>query len=119
MSQQSELSQRAGRYPVKTAIRFRVSGQDQWYEGVTENISRTGVFLRSQFLPRTGSKVEMVLSLPSQVLGKRTAEVFGHGRVVRRARFRDLDPQLGMAATIDRYRLTRKAIILEESPSKS
>ena len=119
MSQPSELSHRAGRYPVQTAIRFRVSGRDEWYEGVTENISRTGVFLRSRFLPRTGSKVEMVLSFPSEISGRRTAEMLGRGRVVRRAECRDLDSQPGIAATIDRYRLTQKANLLGECPSKA
>ncbi len=116
---QSESLQRAGRYPVRTPIRFRIHGQDEWHEGVTENISRTGVFLVSPFLLRAGAKVEMVLSLPSEVLGGNRAEMIGQGRVVRQRRSSSLDQPSGMATTIDRYRLARKAATPQESPSKS
>jgi hypothetical protein len=105
-------SQRAGRYPVQTPIRFRVHGKDQWHEGMTENISCTGVLLRSRFLPRNGAEVEMVLSLPAKVWGKRPAEVVGRGRVVRRDRSQRLNQPPAIAATIERYRLARKSTAL-------
>ncbi|MGH9433567.1 MAG: PilZ domain-containing protein [Terriglobia bacterium] len=110
--QQSAPSHRAGRYPVRTAIRFRVRGEDEWREGVTEDISRTGVFLRSSFLPDIGAKVEMVLSLPAGVWGKSPGEVLGQGQVVRLTRSLSLGQQAGMATTIDRYRMARKDTIL-------
>lgn len=104
----TEPARRPGRYPVRTAIRFRIRGEDEWHQGVTEDISRTGVFLRSSFLPGTGSKVEMVLSLPAEVWGRSAAEVFGQGRIVRQAPAHGVDQRPGLAATIDSYRLARK-----------
>lgn len=116
---QSEPFQRAGRYPVRTVIRFRVRGRDKWYEGMTENISRTGVLLRSSFLPRKGTQVEMVLSLPTKVLGESPAEVVGRGRVVRQTRRGNLDQPPGIAATFDRYRLARAGTVPQETTCKS
>ncbi|MGH9452724.1 MAG: PilZ domain-containing protein [Terriglobia bacterium] len=104
----TESTPRPGRYPVKTAIRFRIRGEDEWHQGITEDISRTGVFLRSSFLPDMGAKVEMVLSLPAEVRGRSAAEVFGQGRIVRQTQALSVDQQPGVAATIDRYRLARK-----------
>ena len=38
---------RAQRYEIGTVIRFRVRGEREWHEGQTENISVSGLLIRS------------------------------------------------------------------------
>jgi hypothetical protein len=87
-------------------MRFRSSGDAQWHEARTENISRSGVLFRSaEVMPRT-TAIEMLLALPAEVGGGENAVVICRGRVVRSEPATDEDPRPAIAATIAGYRLT-------------
>jgi PilZ domain len=74
---------RARRYDIGTAVRYRVRGQREWHEGVMENISYSGVLIRtSQFFP-PDTNIEMRFFLPVELDGERAAEVLCRGSIVR------------------------------------
>jgi hypothetical protein len=97
---------RAMRYPIRMPIRYRVSGELQWREGRTENISRSGVLFRTEDTPATRTAIEMLLTLPPEISGSREqATVICRGRIVRTVAAHDGEPQSAVAATIAGYRL--------------
>jgi hypothetical protein len=103
-SSHSEYEQRAFRYPIHTPIRFRKSGTEEWQEGLTVNISRTGILFQSgmDFPPRT--LLEMQIILPYEALGEPQANVLCWGPVVRLDSKAKKEGQIALAAAISRYR---------------
>jgi hypothetical protein len=74
---------RARRYEIGTVVRYRVRGEREWHEGVMENISYSGILIRtSQFLP-PDTTIEMRFFLPVELDGERAAEVLCRGSIVR------------------------------------
>ena len=73
---------RARRYEIDLPIRYRTADAPGWHEGRTENISRTGILIRTTapLPPRT--PIDMLLALPAEV-GGRGVPVICRGRVVR------------------------------------
>ncbi|MGA7652909.1 MAG: WecB/TagA/CpsF family glycosyltransferase [Terracidiphilus sp.] len=80
-----EGTQRAKRYEVETAVRFRIRGEENWRDGVTGNISASGVLFRSDYIVKTSTPIEMKLELPLELRGEESAEVFRRGVIVRSA----------------------------------
>src|SRR6266446_9416487 len=103
----TRYARRARRYPIRLAMRFRPSGDSQWSDARTENISRSGVLFRTSHVMRRATPIEMLLALPVEV-GGANAPVICRGRVVRteRSADNDRDPMPAVAATIAGYRLT-------------
>jgi hypothetical protein len=95
---------RAFRYPIHAPIRFRKSDEAEWHEGMTLNISRTGIFFQSDLNLPPRTLLEMQISLPHEFSGEPQPDVLCWGPVVR------LDPkpsaqgETSMAAAISRYR---------------
>ena len=73
---------RAERHPVRIPIRYRPSGARSWFDGRTENISRSGVLIRTRDIVPVWTPVEMLLALPVELGGVRRSVVCT-GRVVR------------------------------------
>jgi PilZ domain-containing protein len=100
-----ELSQRAARFAIQIPMRYRFAGEPHWYDGETENISRSGVLFRtSQPIPRF-TPIEMMLALPKEVGGGDDAAVICRGRVVRTEPASADDARPAVAATIAGFRL--------------
>lgn len=74
---------RARRYEIGTPIRYRVRGEREWREGVTENISISGVLIRASHALEPNTSIEMRFLLPVELEGEFAAEVFCRGLVVR------------------------------------
>lgn len=102
----TEIS-RARRYEIGTLIRYRVRGAREWHEGVTENISISGVLIRgAQALdPRTA--IEMRFLLPIELDGESAAEVFCRGLVIRSSKCRFPAGTVTIAARIVHSRFLR------------
>lgn len=85
--QAADLSQnrvnRARRYAMGTILRYRVSGEREWREGVMENISISGVLLRAARPLAPDTVIEMRFLLPVELHGESAAEVLCRGSVVR------------------------------------
>ena len=97
---------RALRYPNRMPIRYRLSGELQWREGRTENISRSGVLFRTGDTLAMRTAVEMLMTLPPEISGSREqATVICRGRIVRAVPPHDGEPEPAVAATIAGYRL--------------
>ena len=74
---------RARRYTIGTKIQYRVRGERRWYEGMTENISVSGILMWADHLVKPKTAVEMKFVLPVELSGERAAELFCRGVVVR------------------------------------
>jgi hypothetical protein len=102
----AELHTRAQRFTIRTPIRYREVGGRRWFEGITENISRSGVLFRADHVLGPKAAVQMSLSLPVKMSGKRPAKISCRGTVVRTAL--TTEPNLTViGATIRRYRFRR------------
>jgi hypothetical protein len=100
---------RATRYPLRIPLRYRPSGDPQWREGRTENISRSGVLFRTDHLMPLQTPIEMLLALPAEVGGgEDAATVICRGRIVRTELPKGAENEgerPAVAATIAGYRL--------------
>jgi hypothetical protein len=88
-------------------MRYRASGQTEWRDAETENISRSGVLFRARQPLDVKSLVEMRFRLPEEMAGQRSAEVFCQGWVVRSASPSADEKRHRMAAKILDYRFVR------------
>jgi len=82
-------------------VRYRRIGESVWLEGTTENISHTGILVRTTQPLETGTAVELIVSLPTP-LGQ-VARVSCQGRVVRVV----TEDRLMMAANISEFHFLR------------
>lgn len=74
---------RERRLAHRVSIMLRVPGTEQRIGGTTENISRSGVLLRSAIPVPNNTTVEMVLEMPRELAGEEPARVVCQGTVVR------------------------------------
>jgi PilZ domain len=96
---------RAHRFPLTLPIRCRRAGEDGWLEGVTINISSSGVLFCTSKPLDVDTKVEMTI-----VLGQSRAqrgELRCDGRIVRIES--GSSTTASMAATFSRYNLRHRA----------
>jgi PilZ domain len=102
-----ELHARAQRFTIQTPIRYREVGGKSWFEGRTENISRSGVLFRCEHLLEPKAAVQMSFTLPVSMCDDGPGQIFCRGTVVRTT------PTTGanvtaIAAAIRSYRLVRR-----------
>jgi len=99
---------RARRYEIGTSIRYRVRGEREWHEGVTENISISGMLIRAHrsLDPRTA--IEMRFFLPVELDGECAAEVFCRGLVIRSSKCRIPANTVTIAVKIAHSRFIRQ-----------
>ncbi|HEX4038323.1 MAG TPA: PilZ domain-containing protein [Acidobacteriaceae bacterium] len=98
---------RARRYEIGTLIRYRVRGEREWHEGVTENISISGVLIRAEEALDPKTAIEMRFLLPIELDGERAAEVFCRGLVIRSSKCRFPAGSITIAAKIVHSRFLR------------
>jgi PilZ domain-containing protein len=96
--------ERARRFPLGLSLRYRSLGEREWHEGLTENISRSGVLIRTTHILELDTAVEMTFTLPA---GRVAPEIRCEGRIVRTVLPGRLQAPPGMAATISDYRFVR------------
>jgi hypothetical protein len=101
--------ERAMRYDIRMEMRYRASGETEWREAETENISRTGVLFRAREALDVTALVEMCFRLPEETAGQQSAEVFCQGWVVRSMPPASVDRLPMMAARILDYQFIREA----------
>jgi CheY-like chemotaxis protein len=74
---------RAQRFQLHLPLRYRRLGENQWHEGTTENISRSGMLFEADELLQPASQLEINLVLPAEIAGLSATEVVCRGEVVR------------------------------------
>jgi hypothetical protein len=104
----SDLFVRAPRFSIEIPFYFRVRGEGSWRQGMTDNISRSGVLFRTSETLDQSTPIEMHFALPLKVGGQPGAVVACRGLVVRVVPPGTPDAMPGFAATISRYRFVRQ-----------
>jgi PilZ domain-containing protein len=96
---------RAPRFPLALPLRCRRAGEEGWIEGVTINISSSGVLFRTSEPLDVNTPVEMRIALGGSPA--RTGELRCDGHIVR---IESTDPTTSsMAAAFSRYDLRHRA----------
>jgi PilZ domain len=101
MDAESRISPRATRHLLQVPLRFRPAGHTDWRDGLSENISQSGVLFRSDLPVNPQTEIEMLLSLGSGAATDGAATLLCRGRVVRTEPAHGDDPRSGIAATIN------------------
>ena len=92
---------RAPRYLVSLPMRYRLAGEPTWWDGVTGNVSRSGVLFSAAGAITPDRVIELALCLSPGA-----AEVLCVGRVVRTG---TSEGAAWVAALIEEYRLEGSA----------
>ena len=100
----SRRSERRTRLAVRQPLRYRAVGEGTWREGLTENISRSGVLFRAENLLQVRTLVELTFMLAVADLN---SEVFCRGQVVRTVPPAGPSDPPSLAATIANYHFQR------------
>ena len=98
---------RAQRFGVQIRLRYRLSGENKWWKGTTENVSRSGVLFRGEEYVEPRTPLELTFVLPKEIIGVRAAEVICRGTVVWSERPREEGKLPSLATTISHYRIIR------------
>jgi PAS domain S-box-containing protein len=74
---------RAQRFNLHLPLKYRLLGENDWRQGTTENISRSGMLFRAEELIPPNAQLEINLVLPAEIAGLSAAEVVCRGEIVR------------------------------------
>ena len=105
--------ERARRFALHLPVYFRQPQSPKWLEGMTENISYTGVLFRSSstFVPET--PLELRLQLAAGRKPNHASEIRCKGEVVRVEPGNGPETPTALAVSISDYRIVRKAALRE------
>lgn len=67
----------------RVAVLYHVVGEETWSDGITENISRSGVLFQSKNPIAVGSVLELNFEMPVELTGESATRVLSRGTVVR------------------------------------
>ena len=95
---------RAHRFNLHLPLKYRLLGEDDWRDGTTENISRSGMLFRAKELIAPNAQLEINLVLPAEIAGLSAAEVVCRGEVVRALQPEAPAMHPALAAKILQYR---------------
>jgi len=99
---------RAQRFVVQLPIRYKKIGGRRWFEGKTENISRSGILFRAERVLKLRTAIQMSFTLPVWGKGDGPGEVLCRGSVVRTVAAVATNRPC-VAASIQRYRIRPQA----------
>jgi signal transduction histidine kinase len=74
---------RAPRFDSSLPIRFKTLGSDNWRDGLSSNLSCTGVLFRTRARVSRGAPISILLPLPEQVAGSARVVLRCQGTVAR------------------------------------
>jgi PAS domain S-box-containing protein len=94
---------RAQRFNLHLPLKYRLLGEDDWRDGTTENISRSGLLFRAEETVAPNAQVEINLVLPAEIAGLSAAEVVCRGEVVRTVEAESSTVNPALAAKILQY----------------
>ena len=107
-ARQRHFALRARRFATELPCRYREAGSRVWYEGLTVNISVSGVLFRAAQALQSPTAIEMTVALPAVLPGAAAAEIRCRGLIVRNATATDSDPSTVLAASITGFRVVRR-----------
>ena len=94
---------RAQRFNLTLPLRYRLLGENDWREGTTENISRSGLLFRAEEMLQLNTQLEINLVLPAEIAGLSAAEVVCRGEIVRSMEPENARMHPALAAKILQY----------------
>jgi len=95
---------RAQRFNLHLPLKYRPVGEQDWREGTTENISRSGLLFEADETLSPNAQLEINLVLPVEIAGLSSAEVVCRGEVVRSQETGSKTTTRALAAKILQYR---------------
>ncbi len=101
------LSPRAPRFTLQLPVHYRLTGETLWRHGTTENISRSGVLIRTDQPLEPNARLEFCVELPTNVFGMAATEVLCRGEIVRQVDAAGEDMSPALAARILDYHFHR------------
>jgi CheY-like chemotaxis protein len=104
---------RAQRFNLHLPLRYRLLGQDEWRQGTTENISRSGLLFRGEEMLQLNAQLEINLVLPAEIAGLSATEVVCRGEVVRAEQPGNSTLHPSLAAKILQYHFQHGSHIME------
>ena len=104
---------RAQRFKLQLPLRYRQVGENQWLDGTTENISRSGVLFRAVEKIPANAQLEINLVLPVEIAGLSAAEVVCRGEVVRAVEPETPAMSPALAAKILQYHFQHGSKVVE------
>ena len=102
-AQQLPLS-RAQRFQLRLPLKYRQVNEENWHEGQTRNISRSGLLFQAEDFLQPNVVLEINLVLPSEIAGLSPTEVVCRGEVVRTVTSEREEMPPALAAKILQYR---------------
>jgi PAS domain S-box-containing protein len=103
---------RAQRFNLHLPLKYRLLGEDDWHQGTTQNISRSGLLFQAEEEIPAAAQLEINLVLPAEIAGLAAAEVVCRGEIVRTvAPSSDIHPSL--AAKILQYHFQHGSQVAE------
>ena len=108
-------AERARRFALHLPVYFRVPHSPTWLEGMTENISYTGVLLLSTqpVVPDTSLELRLQLAVGPKL--NNASEIRCRGAVVRVEQRNAPETPVAVAVSIRDYRIVRQAILRGDS----
>ncbi len=94
---------RAQRFDLHLPLKYRLVGEQNWRQGTTENISRSGMLFRAEEAIPTNAQLEINLVLPAEIAGLSAAEVVCRGEIVRTSSSDTATVHPALAAKILQY----------------
>ena len=95
---------RAQRFQLHLPLKYRRLDEENWHEGETRNISRSGLLFQAEDLLQPNVILEINLVLPSEIAGLSPTEVVCRGEVVRTVQTAGEEMPPALAAKILQYR---------------
>ncbi len=97
---------RALRFRPRLTMRYRTRGSFDWHDGVTENLSRSGVLFRSIYPLEPKTPIDMFLTLPTGVAEGSAPRLRCQGEIVRVQPPETAGMLPRVAAAVDAYVVT-------------
>ena len=95
---------RARRIRSEVEVAYRPTGGQDWYSGIVENISQSGVRFRGEHLLEENLPLEMVFEMPQEITGQEHSKVLCNAKIVRATAPAQSESEGAMAATIEDYK---------------
>jgi hypothetical protein len=107
-TERGKCGQRAQRFPIEAPLRYRFGGQFAWTEGMTVNISRSGILFRAEKKIPSRTMLQMCIVFPTELTGYSPASIVCWGPVVRTVCARVSGSGPVLAAAIIKYRFIQE-----------
>ena len=95
---------RARRLKLHNPVRYRVKNLGNWYEGIIENLSQSGVLFQGPQRFPSNTLVEMVFEMPEEISGQKNSTVLCQGRIIRTKDTQENVENPGLAASFLDYK---------------